>query len=448
MRSEGIGNKIILIALLCAALVLFLYMRPRLFSPDPPPTLMDRLPESEFLGRFQLLDLARETSAMMYYHKIPFRDLASAEFLLSQAKSFGLDVQKPGYFFSDDEGEWGVFMSLIDSSRVQGGLKRLNEYTNMRDTVILKQKISFLPDQRMYLFYDQSYIFLYHGNHMQRRLGKVLFAQKGDIGEQWERFESLKMFTSDKLVVYAWGKRMSDLGLDYGLFAHDSDSISFKLKSYIKSSYPLKVRLKEPSLALEELPGMEKSLNLHLDITEFRKDKNHPLYKWVKKQGQKVSFPVDTFFDAWNGDLSFRQGGTQMIPQEVVETGYDEEFNLTEIRSVKMVPIPGFSILFTTNEKSQSLISQLFAKGIITKDEGKRYRFLFSPPLKMTIQPDHIVAYSSEHRPKLSLSSQCSGIWNYNGTDIVFRIDTLRSHEIYGSVEFPVSRLIRKSKFF
>ena len=132
----------------------------------------------------------------------------------------------------------------------------------------------------------------------------------------------------------------------------------------------------------------------------------------------------------------------------MITTGYDDEFNLVEERNTKMVPVPGFSILFTTNGNGQQLISQLFAKGIITKQEQKRYRFLFSPPLKMTIMPDHIVAYSSEYRPKFTKGSSCSGVWNYNGTNIEFRIDSLKSHEIYGSMEFPVNRLIRKSKFF
>lgn len=448
MRNEGIGNKILLIFMLCAAFGLFLYLRPHLFSPDPPPTMLDRLPESDILGKVDLLDVARETSPMMYYNQIPFRDLTSAEFLLSQGKNFGLDVQKPMYFFANETGEWGAFLSVIDSSKINSGILRLKEFTAIEDTLIHKRRLHFMPDLDLYLFYDKSYLFVYHGDKMKMRLGRTIFAKRGQIGMLWKKFEGLQLFKTEKLVVFSTGKKMKELGIDYGLFAHDSDSTSFKLKSYIKSSYPLKIKLKEPALALEDQKGMDKSLNLHFDITEFRKDKNHPFYKWVKKKGKTVSFPVDAFFDAWEGDLSFRQGGTQMINQEVIETSYDDEFNLTEIRTTKKVPVPGFSILFTTNDKAQTLISQLFAKGIITKQEKRRYRFLFSPPLKMTILPQYIVAYSSEFQPRFSKGSSCSGVWNYNGTNIVFGIDSLKSHEIYGSVEFPVNRLIRKSKFF
>ena len=71
MKTEGVGNKVVLIALLCAALALFLYIRPRLFAPDPPPGLLDRLPESEIVGRYNLLDIAKETNSLMLRTKFP-----------------------------------------------------------------------------------------------------------------------------------------------------------------------------------------------------------------------------------------------------------------------------------------------------------------------------------------------------------------------------------------
>ena len=74
-----------LIALLCAALALFLYIRPRLFAPDPPPSLLDRLPESEIVGRYNLLNIARETNSLMFKNKVPFREYMTYDFLLGQA---------------------------------------------------------------------------------------------------------------------------------------------------------------------------------------------------------------------------------------------------------------------------------------------------------------------------------------------------------------------------
>jgi len=96
MKAEGIGNKVLLIVMLCALLGLFLYLRPRLFAPKPEPTLMDRLSEGHIIGRFFLLDVARETSSMLYKQKVPFREYMTYDFLLSQGKSYGLDIQKSG----------------------------------------------------------------------------------------------------------------------------------------------------------------------------------------------------------------------------------------------------------------------------------------------------------------------------------------------------------------
>ncbi len=447
MKTDGIGNKIFLIALLCAALGLFLFIRPRLFAPTPPPTLMDRLPESEILGRFYLLDVARETSAMLFYHKVPFRDLMSHEFLLSQCKAFGLDVQKPGYFFSDREGEWGTYVHVSDSSRIPSGLLRLKQFVDSRDTIVLQHKLRFLPKQNIYIYYDRSYLFLYHGTKIKSRLSRTVNAKEGEIGINWKKFNALKTFKDEKLVVFSNSKKLQKYGIDYGLFAHDSDSISFKLKSYIKANQDIKIKLKENGPRFTQSKSTTKMLNMHLDVSEFKADKQHPLYKWIAEMAQKVGFPTDGFFEAWDGDLSFQQGGTQLIEEEVIETGYNEEFEMTEIRSTRLVPIEGFAMMVSMNEHSKSFVSSLFAKGIVTK-QGNRYRFLFSPPLKLNIKPGYISTYSSDASPKLTTGSNFNGLWNYRGTTVAFQIDSLTNREVFGTIEFPVNRLIRRSKFF
>jgi hypothetical protein len=70
------------------ALGLVLFLKNILFQKPTPPRLIDRLPTADFIGKVNVLDLARETSGMMYYHKIPFRDFTSYEFLLGQGKMF------------------------------------------------------------------------------------------------------------------------------------------------------------------------------------------------------------------------------------------------------------------------------------------------------------------------------------------------------------------------
>ena len=61
----------------------------------------------------------------------------------------------------------------------------------------------------------------------------------------------------------------------------------------------------------------------------------------------------------------------------------NENFNLTQKVKYRTVSVPGYSLLFNTNEKGPEFIEKLFSKGILSKD-GKKYRVLFSPPLNMT----------------------------------------------------------------
>lgn len=446
MRTEGVGNKVMLIALLCAALALFLYIRPRLFAPDPPPSLLDRLPESEIVGRYNLLDIARETNSMMFKNKVPFREYMTYDFLLGQAKGIGIDIQSTSYFFSNGKDEWGTFVTVMDSSKIQNGLNRLEQYIHISDTIIYNRKVKKIKDLGLYIFYDKNYLLVYKGSQIKRRLSKALFAHEGDIENSWEKFLRNPVFKEEDIVLYSHSPRLKKFGLDYVLFAHDSDSLNIKLKTYLHSNKYLKIKEKQAGMAFERSKLSTKALEIHLDISEFKKDQNNPLYKWIVGLGKKVSFPTATFFEAWDGDLSFQEGGTQLIDEEIVEMSYDEEFNPIELRKINKVAVPGYSLLFSVNGSGQKLVSALFTKGIVTK-QGKHYHFLFSPPLTLNILPKSISAYTAGRSPKLTTGSSCNGLWNYRGTDILFHIDSLKKKEIYGSLEFEVAGFLKKGKF-
>jgi len=445
MKTEGVGNKVMLIALLCAALALFLYIRPRLFAPDPPPSLLDRLPESEIVGRYDLLDIARETNSLMFKNKVPFREYMTYDFLLGQAKGIGLDIQSTAYFFSNGKDEWGTFVTVIDSSKIQNGLTRLEQYIPISDTVVYNRKVKRIKELGLYIFYDKNYLLVYKGTKIKRRLGKAIFAHQGDIENSWEKFLKNPTFKDEDIVLYSNSPRLKKFGFDYAMFAHDSDSLNIKLKTYLHSSKPLKIKEKAKGPAFERSRHSTKALEVHLDISEFKKDPNNPLYQWVVGLGKKVSFPTATFFEAWDGDLSFQEGGTQIINEEVIEMTYDEEFNPIPVRKTNKVAVPAYSMMFSVNENGQKLVAALFTKGIVTK-QGKHYHFLFSPPLTLNILPKSISAYTSGRSPKVTTGSTCNGLWNYRGTDVLFHIDSLKKKEIHGSLEFEVASLIKRGK--
>jgi hypothetical protein len=447
MKAEGIGNKVLLITMLCAALGLFLYLRPTLFAPEPKATLMDRLPEGDIIGRFYLLEIARETNGMLFKQKVAFREYLTYDFLLTQAKNYGLDLQKPGYFFSDSKSEWGSFISLSDSSKVLPGFQRIQQYLDVKDTLVFNHKVRKIEKLGLYIFYDKSYLFVYRGGKIKQRFGKALFAKHGETESSWRKFNEIRTFKSEKLVVFSQTKRLKSYGIDYGLFAHDSDSSSFKLKTFLHSNYDLKIKLKEPGLALAPSSEVTKMLNLHLDITQFKQDRNHPLYKLISDLARKIGFPTEAFLAAWNGDLSFREGGLQLVDEEVVEMGYDDEFNQIEKRTIKKVPVTGFSVVMSVNKFGKAFLNKLFAKGIVNK-QGAKYRFLFSPPLSLSIKKDVLSAYTSSAAPKYVKAEACNGIWNYKGTRVEFQLDSLKTRDIYGSIHFGVSKFLKKNKLF
>lgn len=446
MKTEGVGNKVVLIALLCAALALFLYIRPRLFAPDPPANLLDRLPQSEIVGRYNLLNIARETNSLMFKNKIPFREYMTYDFILGQAKGVGIDIQSTGYFFSNGKDEWGTFVSVIDSSKIQNGLNRLEQYIHVSDTIVYNRRVRKIDDLGLYIFYDQDYLLIYKGTKIKNRIGKAIFARLGDIENSWEKFLKNKVFKDEDIVLYSNSPRLKKFGLDYAMFAHDSDSLNIKLKTYLHANKPLKIKEKTEGIAFERSKLSTKALEIHLDISEFKKDLKNPLYQSIVKLGKKVSFPTAAFFEAWDGDLCFQEGGTQFINEEVVEMSYDEEFNPIEIRKTNKVSVSGYSLLFSVNEHGNKLVSALFAKGIVTK-QGKYYHFLFSPPLNLNILPKSISAYTAGKFPKVTTGSSCNGLWNYRGTDIRFQIDSLKKKEVYGSLEFQVASFLKKGKF-
>ena len=111
-------RKTLTIVILAAALGAFLYLRPFLFQKPTSPRIVDRIPTADFIGKANVLDLARETSGMMFYHKIPFRDFTSYEFLLGQGKMYGLNLQKQVYLFGNESGDWGFLLEVSDSSKI------------------------------------------------------------------------------------------------------------------------------------------------------------------------------------------------------------------------------------------------------------------------------------------------------------------------------------------
>lgn len=440
-------KKVTLILLLAVALGAFLVLRPYIFKKTEIPLIVDRLPDADFIGRAYILDVARETSGMMFYHKIPFRDLFSYEFLLGQGKMYGLNLQNPAYFFADESGDWGAILEVSDSSKINEGIERLRKFIEIKDSLIDKQKVYYFNKEKGYLSYSNNYLFIYKGDGFQAAYKRVTKAKRHDISPVWNAFLKEKQFKDEKLVLYSNWDKLKENGIETAIFAHDSDSVSFSLLTYVRNKKPLNISMKNNGLNLRSGEYTSKMLNIHLDISRFRENPEDPLYKWLVKIGRKVSFPTRDFLNAWEGDLSLRQGGFQIVKESYIESVLDDDFNVTEVHRTKDVKVPGFSVLFSVNENGKTLINRLLSKGVLTKENGS-YRFLFSPPLKMKTKGNYFIFHSGEYTPKTQEYYNNNGIWTHNGTKVEFSLDSLSKHEVFGSIYIPIERIISRNRFF
>lgn len=440
-------RKILFVLILASSVGGFLYLKQYISAHRQQPSFEDRLPKADFLGRCYLLDLAKETSSMLFYNKIPFRDFFTQEFLLSQGKNYGLNLQKPLYFFANENGNWGLMIEVTDSSKILPGIQRLGKFLSLTDTTIYEQKIHRLESESGYLTYDKNWLFVYKGTQFTNELKQILFAKKNGVAPCWKHFLHEKQFRNEKLVIYSNWKKLQKHGVETALFAHNSDSASFSLLTYVRNKEPLKIKMKQSGYGWEAKGSTSKQVAIHLDISELRKNPKDPIYQYLVQIGKKISFPTVDFLNAWEGDLSFRQGGSTTVKEQFVKSEMDEEFNVVEVKSTRDVLVPGFSLMFSVNENGPHFLNRLFAKGILRKEQNK-YRFLASPQLSIMQKKGYYFFYSGALLTKTEKNSGNHGIWTERGTKVRFSLDSLSSNEVFGTIHIPVDRIIRRSKFF
>ena len=106
---------------LCLGLIALLIIKPWRSEPESP-RFVDRLPMSEIIGKTSILSLAKDLIPATYNNQIPFREFISPEFILSQGKINGLNLQRQVYFFGnhsmEELSDWGMMIHVLDSSKV------------------------------------------------------------------------------------------------------------------------------------------------------------------------------------------------------------------------------------------------------------------------------------------------------------------------------------------
>lgn len=441
-----LARKILVIVLLISLIAGYFYLRPYLSAKEEEPHITDRIPVGDFIGKIKLLDLARETNAFLYHNKLPFRDFLTVEFILSQSKNCGINVQRPIYFFSNENGEWGSLLTVNDSSKINAGFLRLKRDVTLEDTIVGGQKVIKIPKEKIYMTYGKYWLFVYHGKQLPRRMYDVIYSKKGEINPIWKKFEQNHKFDNETVVVASNWNKIQKYGIEEAIFTHDSDSTEIAIKSYFKHKDGFDFSIKKEGLGLAGNGKNDKSVNFHFDIEKIRNNPNAPLKLLLHEFAKRVSFPVEAFFKAWDGDISFNEGGMHTVKESYIETLLDEEFNTLEVKKEKDVQVPGYMVLLSMNEHQKSFVSNLFAKGIMRKDDNRFY-VLTSPPLKINQNKKYLMLYSSQHAPKIVSNNRNGGTWKDSKTRYDFNLDSLNKQELFFSFRFSGVSFFKKNKF-
>ncbi|MBI2258416.1 MAG: hypothetical protein HYU67_05905 [Flavobacteriia bacterium] len=440
------ARKGLFIAFLLSLLVAFFYLRPILFKKEPEPLLSDRIPVGDFIGKINLIELARESHAFMFFNRVPFREYLSYDFILAQSKMYGIQAQKPIYFFANENGEWGGLISVQDSSKIFNGINRLKKDFLIEDTIVGGQKVHRLKKEKIYFTYGKTWFFVYKGNQLPKRMYHVMYSRKGDEHLYWKELKRLNPYKNEHVQILSKWSKWMELGIKSVYFAHDTDSINTYLKGSFVFDQNSPIKLKNNGLSFNSQFEGNKSIQFHFDLEQFKNNLTHPLWSFLQKYASKIAFPLKSFVKAWEGDIAVVEGGSHLVKETYIETEMDDEFNMVEVKKTKEVLKPGYAILLSMNEFQKQFVAQLFAKGIMRK-QNNRFHILNSPPLKIIQKKDFLFLYSTDFAPKLKNKPLNGGYWTQNGVKYSFVVEQTDNKNFSFSIQFPLISYL-KSKMF
>lgn len=438
-------RKLFLIFLSASGLAALLIFKPWRNSAEKPPRIYDRLPEADVIGISNILELSGSLSKTMFYYKVPFRDLLSPGFILSQGKNYGLDIQSPVFFFINENDfapdDWGIMVSVRDSSKVRKGIEHLQKFIKVDTDELYKTTVYESSEHNFRMVYGDDWMLIYRGDDLKRVLKHVLFAKHNEISPRWREFVN-KYYKADiRLVASLQSEEFKELGIESAGVSLANDSTGLIFTTFIQQVDTLSVQLRAngPSYSYEEFT--RNSINLHFDVNRLKQRPSDPLYLLMKKYGSRISFPLDDFLKAWEGDLAFRQGGFETVQESYIESELDENFNVSEVTKSRSVNVPSFALYLSMNGYSSNLLQQMRSKGILTNSGGKSH-LLFSPPLNM-IHSDTSLSFStSRYQRKLYVDSVSSVLWSYDYTPLEFIVDSTSVNTIYGKVRLPLRKIL------
>ena len=444
-------NKGFFFIILLVVLGGVLVIRSNFFKFNSTPNLTDRLPTSDFLVQVKTLSLSKEINAVLFKHKLPIREFASPDFMLSQAKNYGINIQSPAYlFFNETRDEWGAMLQVNDSSKLINVFERFSKNTELIDSSNEDTRIFHFSELNIKVAYEQNYLFIYSGNKFNERLTHIHGAQQGATPAMWMRFFKHNSYKKEHLVVYSEANTIKSWGFDYALFSHDNDTSMLSIKCKLFSKNPHGISIQRRSAGLPFSKFDKKSIELHVSPNLVSTKTGIKIINQLHTYGKKISFPTAMFFDAWDGNLSFREGGSVAAKQRIVTSEFDENFNVSEVVKFQDIQVPGYTVAFNTKKnKGKLFINELFKKGLLRTEDNKLV-FLFSPLLSMQNENQQYLFTSALQFPELIPNSANQIQWEVDGYRYRFKLGRITKNSVELHGYFPINPLIKyiqKSKF-
>lgn len=439
-------KKLAFIILLGFLLGILLYLKP--FEPPKTPISIIEtfLPDADIVGEVSLLELLTESTDLMLFNQISQRQFLTSEFVLSLAKNYGLDVQSSVYVFANERGDVGGLIPLFTSQKLKSALDRISLEKQVSDTLIGQDRIYHLSDYKLHLFHRDNFLFIYYGDFFNEIYHDFVATKNRSIGPMWKGLFANDIYRNENFVLYSECNSLKKIGIDHAFLAHDSDSSGFHLKSYLTINDSIPFFVNDSGQAIKFSDRSKRTIDLHLNSKGFSTKTKDIFVQKLSTLTSKISFPVSEFFEIWDGDFCFEEGGYYLVKEQYIETELDDNFEPTQIEKTRYKNVPRYSLMFTVKSPAEGFIQKLLAKGILTEDAGQ-YRFLFSPQLKLKIEEDRVVFYSTKNAPRAYISYDNSIQWSFNDTELSFQVDSLKSKKVYGSLEIPMKKILESIEF-
>lgn len=416
------------------------------WKPDEPkPNFLDRLPTASVIGKADILNFADQLQPLFYYYKLPSREFVSKEFFLRQAKTYGLDIQKPVYFFGEldslqsNNQNWGALIHVADSSKIQQGIEYINIFLDIKTEEVQKHRIINVPSIDLAFVYGEDWMLLSQPQNVKHYLNPVVSAKLNQMTPEWESFLQYDSLHQSTFTSRIRTQKISDLGFEKlnVKLKNDSSSLMIETEVVAQNDFPFELGIVQNGLQQEEFTKNFGNINIiNLNKTELAKQ---AYYEKMVELASRFSFPLEDFLNTWTGQLSFRQGGWHIIREKYIESEYDENFNYVEVTKYKSTKVKGLSVFLSVNDELEAFKAQLISKGILTNQERKNY-FLFSPPLNEKVSDSSVLYYTNRYMPEFKDSLPQGGMTTLDKVPYHIRIDSLKGRRLYGELSFPLEK--------